>query len=709
MNSLLPASKTLSVPTIDGNKTHTVYYNPYAIPHSTFFDLEKVYKRGKHGYALYNIPCAFDIETTTIADTHWKEKKLRPIAFMYHWQFCFDRTVIFGRTWEQFQALLTFLKTTLQLSDNLRLPIYVHNLGYEFQYMHNFIEISDIFATQERKPLRVTGGGFEWRCSWKLSNMSLQKWCENSEGCTHYKLDGDKFDYNKIRTPSTPMTEYEEGYCFNDVYGLCECLRAAMQEDNLLTIPMTSTGYVRRDFKKAVLSNRHNAWLFKQSRMTAEEYLLCRECLSGGVTHANRYKADEIIEDVWSADYGSSYPFVMCTEKYPVGKWHKGMPRDYSELLSMCDRYACMMEIEFFYINLKSNHPVPYISLSKCKEHKDVVIDNGKIIAATYIKTCILSVDLDVIDKLYHYDSYNILRFYYARKDYLPLEYRQQLFHYFVPKTGLKGIDEKVYEYLKSKNKLNGAYGMIISDIVHAPITYNGVEWKTEQLTEKEIDEKLARYYSRHGNWLIYQQGVFVPAYARRNLYLLFDITGKDTVYGDTDSDKFVGKEHIDEIMKLNKMLMEKALSMDIVLQARTKDGQLSTAGQVEIDEHYARFKTLGAKKYAYDKLDKNGNMKFGITVSGMHKEKGAKSVGSLENFNLGETYHDIGRSTMFFNDTDEIFEITVNGDTFTTSSNVAAVDTTYTLGISDEYSDIITNSKTLNKVLTDAQLSANI
>ena len=82
-----------------------------------------------------------------------------------------------------------------------------------------------------------------------------------------------------------------------------------------------------------------------------------------------------------------------------------------------------------------------------------------------------------------------------------------------------------------------------------------------------------------------------------------------------------------------------------------------------------------------------------GITVSGMDKKKGAKAVGSIENFNIGKTYKNVGRTTSFYND-EPIHKITVNGCTFTTASNIGIVDTTYTLGITMEYWNLIFDNK---------------
>ena len=245
--------KTLNVETING----IVKENIYDIEELSYLDkLFKSKDSKKRGVNYLGIPCAFDIETTNIyeKDKDGKIKKEpRPYAFMYHWQFCFDDQVVFGRRWEEFQYLLHTLEKRLNLSDKNRLVVWVHNLPFEWAFMRQFIDFSEGFFREERQPLKVvTLGGIEFRCSYALSNMSLQKFCENEEGVTHFKLSGDDYDYDKIRTANTTLTDYEQGYCYNEVRGLCECIRSRMKHDTLAQIPMTSTGYVRRDLRNNV-------------------------------------------------------------------------------------------------------------------------------------------------------------------------------------------------------------------------------------------------------------------------------------------------------------------------------------------------------------------------------------------------------------------------------------------------------------------------
>ena len=52
---------------------------------------------------------------------------------------------------------------------------------------------------------------------------------------------------------------------------------------------------------------------------------------------------------------------------------------------------------------------------------------------------------------------------------------------------------------------------------------------------------------------------------------------------------------------------------------------------------------------------------------------------------------HDIGRKTSYYNE-EEIHTMEMNGDYFTTASNIAMIDTTYELGITDEYYNVLKN-----------------
>ena len=66
--------------------------------------------------------------------------------------------------------------------------------------------------------------------------------------------------------------------------------------DDLYTIPLTNTGYVRRDVKKAMKSYGYNR--IQKLLPDYETYKLLRQAFRGGNTHANRYFADVMLYGV---------------------------------------------------------------------------------------------------------------------------------------------------------------------------------------------------------------------------------------------------------------------------------------------------------------------------------------------------------------------------------------------------------------------------
>ena len=69
----------------------------------------------------FNIPAAFDIETTLIDSVE------QSVMYIWQWQFGEDYTVI-GRTWDEFLDLQKRIKEVLP--EDRWLVVYVHNLSY---------------------------------------------------------------------------------------------------------------------------------------------------------------------------------------------------------------------------------------------------------------------------------------------------------------------------------------------------------------------------------------------------------------------------------------------------------------------------------------------------------------------------------------------------------------------------------------------------
>lgn len=229
-------------------------------------------------YYYVDLITAFDIETTYIKEID------QSVMYIWQWQFGSACTVI-GRTWQELKCFMRKLQNVL-IKD--RLVVFVHNLSYEFQFLSGIFDFApeDVFAMDKRKILKATlNNTFEFRCSYLQTNMSLRAFCEKMN-VPAYKL---KMKYNKRRYWYTDLTDKELAYCINDVRGLVQAIEAEMKrdDDNLYTIPLTSTGYARRDAKHAM--RKVSRSFIDRQKPTYEIYKLLREAFRGGNTHASRF------------------------------------------------------------------------------------------------------------------------------------------------------------------------------------------------------------------------------------------------------------------------------------------------------------------------------------------------------------------------------------------------------------------------------------
>ena len=616
----------------------------------------------------------------------------RPFAYMYHWQFCIGDKVIFGRTWREFQNLLKYISDNMNLSSETRLVVWVHNLSFEFQFMRRFIHVEDGFFKDVNKPVTIlTNTGIEFRDSYILSNMSLSKFCENEAGVVHYKLSGDTYDYSKIRTADTPLTEEEQAYCYNDVRGLCECIESRMKEDTLASMPLTSTGYVRREFRAAMKKNPNNRQIFTNGRFDEHLYTLFRKAFRGGDTHANVRACNQIIDSVLSVDLSSAYPIVKGTELVPMGKFTKVSNRLFKKGFCEAHNMAYIARFRFFDLKLKKDQPDPYIPFSQCVAVKNSnnanIYDNGRIIYAEAVEIVLTDIDWKIVQECYKWSRCAVREVWGSGYGYLPEEFRETVKKYFRAKTELKGIDEKYYEYMRSKKRINASYGMMVQKIIEDETVYENGEYETRTFNLKE---QIDKFFKSRNSFLLYQWGVWVTAHTRARLHEGIKTAGLRAVYWDTDSVKCYGQDFRQAFEDLNETYHKKAEEMGAY--ADDRKGKRHYMGIFEYEETYKRFITLGAKKY----LVENEKGELHSTIAGVGKKQGAEFFrrAGMEAFKVGTVIENSGHLVAYYND-DEIHTITIDGCTMETASNLALVDDTYTLGVTGDYADLL--EKVLN------------
>ena len=595
----------------------------------------EIVTQGKIEY--FNIPASFDIETTSFIAGHDVKGEPIKVATMYIWQLGFNGTVVYGRTWEEFGNVLYELVDYLELSETRHLVIYVHNLGYEFQFMRKWFDWDKVFAIKQRRPVYAITGGLEFRCSLFLSNYSLEY--IGKELLHKYpvkKLVGN-LDYSLMRHSKTPLTQEELDYCINDVKVVMSYIQEKIENDGDITkIPLTNTGYVRnfcREYcyydgipeedvegRKRVRMN-YRAIMRSLQVQSDEEYEQMQRAFAGGFTHASALYSGKVLYDVGSADLTSSYPFAMVGQYFPMTKGeYIGHVEDNKLFNYYLKHYCCLFDVEFTNLMPKLEYENP-LSYSRCFVEGNSVVNNGRLVSADKCTTTITELDYETFSKFYKWDSIKVMNMRIYHRGYLPKQLILAVLSLYQDKTMLKDVKGKEIEYLVSKNMINAAYGMMVTAIVRDEYVYFD-EWAK---TGANVEKQISSYNKNFNRFLFYGWGVWVTAHARHNLFSAIYEFGDDYVYSDTDSIKGINfEDHMDYFKRYNDNVFEQLLKMCnhykipfSMCKPKTVDGKEKLIGVWEMEKGYNRFKTVGAKRYIYENRDGSLN----LTVSGLNKK----------------------------------------------------------------------------------------
>lgn len=583
-------------------------------------------------------------------------RDFKPYSLMYLWNACIDGYLFSGRA---LSDLLDFLEGLDSLLEGT-LYVYIHNASYEFQFMRNILDNINVFAREKRKPLKFTWKHIEFRCSYMLTRLSLEKW--GLEKNLEVKKITGVYDYSTLRTPLTSLTTLERDYGYNDVLvGVCGLEEYRTRYGHVKYIPITQTSCIRKEVHKVMKKEyRARKQVAAMTDIPLETYKFLVQVFTGGYTHANILYANRVIENVWDFDISSSYPWAMLSEKYPITPFMK--TDSYQRYMYNTERYCFAMRIEIF--DLHCEYFNTYISISKCEEYEDVLLDNGRIMTAKRVVLSILDVDWEIIQKAYTYSSFRVVDFYYAIKDYLPNEFRRYLVELFKHKCTLKGDSEHFTLYFKSKEELNGCYGMAVTRDISDEITYTLEGWGKELLTpEKYVEKRDKKVRNLSKLILSYAQGIYVPAYGRKNLWSMVHQFDDEIMYMDTDSIKTVEDDNIlAAIDKYNNAVQDKQrkLAVDLGItyddfNPKDKKGGVHSIGTFERDKDICKFKTLGAKRYICQYDESLGLDYLKMTVSGVRK-KAVRQLISIDDFKDGLIFdvYNAEKLMLIYNDAQE-------------------------------------------------------
>lgn len=612
--------------------------------------------------------------------------RTQPAACVYAHMFAVQGRGCLLRSWGEFLAAYNKLVKHYRTSYARRLIVYVQNLPYEFQFMRKRLNFNETFSVGDRAVIRaLTAEGVEFRDMLTLAKMKLEEVAKRLRGYSIRKLTG-SLDYQKIRHERTPLTDAEKAYCLNDVLIVNAYIDNKRDEDGGLNkIPMTDTGYVRRDTRDMCLNakvdksewkdsrtgrtkqrteNREYKALMKSLTLGVSDYILSKDVFAGAITHADSRNVNKTLKNVASYDETSAYPSVQVAEKYPMTPFRPAESiKDEFDVYDYADAgyivfFRCIIVGLREHVYDDEGHTVNWehvLSESKVRffdtpeEKVYRKVDNGRLIEADWFAADLTNVDLEYLGWFYDWDEVIVTEAKISKAGYLPREFIEAVLRFYELKCVLKGVKGKEIDLLKAKGELNSEYGMLVMDIIRQWCHYDGLEWsfvENKDKTLEDMEEELFAYNNDPNRFTYYPWGVMVTAWNRYKLASLIrifepyehdadDENGpgyySDYVYADTDSCKFMHPERYTEyVEELNAEIVAK---IDAALKAngidpergRPKGKQL---GIWDYEGTYKRFKTLGAKRYMVE--HEGGEIE--ATVAGCNKKKFSRWLSEQEN-----------------------------------------------------------------------------
>ena len=622
---------------------------------------------------------------TLDTETSWNHDMENPKGWVYQWAFTYLNNVVYGRRpSELVEALQKVAKVNglgaVALTQSgvitKKLVVYVHNLSYDYCYIADWLRevFGGIYQSGENKEnmlaiaphsiISHSFDGFDFKCSFKLTHKSLAQWGKDVNSL-HKKLVG-AIDYNEIHYQDEPLYKNDWKYMFYDVIVLNECVRLQMKmyNDDVISIPLTVTGYVRREVRNEYMKEKRNRYQFTDRKLTADLYKMCRAEFAGGLTHGNRMRAGETVRPPqgWTIkhrDFRSHYPSQQRAYNFPVGKpriyYDKELskidskPPTISTLLQKFGNAKCMLvELELNYAELKDYHiSIPYLQYDKCMKGgfiKDCDEDNGRILRFSGMVKLVMNEDDLLIMSMQYKIRYAITRVVIMNKGKLPKYLIDSIDRFFKNKTDYKDqvkalqalavsdsdprMVEACINLMIAKGMLNGIYGMTATELIRAMhleayfdeldddgnIIRNKGQWyKDEPETDEEKQEALDNYYKQYTNFMDYQFGCWTTSHARLELIRFCVLIGWDNVlYCDTDSIFYLSNDEIEQRVEAkNKELLERSEKVGAYIIS--DKGKKVHYDQFELEkEEIVSFRFLHAKCYAYEKIKKN---KEGATV----------------------------------------------------------------------------------------------
>lgn len=590
-------------------------------------------KKEKYNDKKYiSLIAAFDIETSTVEIDD--ENK---IAFMYVWQMAIENVIFYGRTWEDFRRCLEKIQNELSLNSKFKMVVYVHSMKFDFSFFKSECNVSsqDFLARDSHDVIKcIVNDCFEFRDSYCYTEKPLE---DMGREIGISKMDGEEYDYKKIRHSETPLTPYELQYCENDVKILVKYFRRECERyGSIADVPLTLTQRVKKvlwkHYREIGSRAAATARKLKDTRRDKATLRLLRSAYWGAINFCNPLYIGYPIDDVVSVDLDSAYGALALSKKFPNYKFQSmPIPKDPIDLIN--DKYSYLITLKI--VGLKNKYPnIGFLPSYKIRHWDyntiDAVIDQGKILSTSSAIITITEIDFKLLYEFYTWTKLKIINVLGSKKTYLPDYITQSIIELYQDKKrtkkelqeirkARKTTDYEELNYSNVKSMVSRIYGVFVQDPEPDIYKYDS------ELNTIESDRK--NKISSASDLTSYQWGVWITAYCRYEMLMLLkkiavEVThGKErykniVLYIDTDCVKFINDNSsvANIITQYNKNVKKifKEFCQLYEIPYKTIEG----IGELD-REDYKKVKLLGQKKYVYI----NNKDEFVYKISGLSKK----------------------------------------------------------------------------------------
>ena len=614
------------------------------------------YKGDKTIYYLHN-PMALDIETS------WNHDEADPKCWITSIQTYFNNELKIFRKPSEWLEYMTGLYQEYDLDHFHRLMIIVHNLSFDISYLMPYLQCEFPYGNDQIRILnkghKITAysqGGLEFRDTYALTNRSLATWGKDMN-VQHQKKEG-LYDYDKIiYQDEGELTSDELLYDTYDVLCLYEAFKEQLQieADTVATIPYTSTGYIRRKFRRNAINNKEYMNNFRATKIDETFFLDALSSFAGGYTHGNRHLKSRVIKaTIGHGDFRSHYPTQFRNYPGPYGPPvmiydPRNRTRDrfiHWKIKDVLDLFPEYFTITTIYLEravlMDDKISMPFMQFSKMRSVDNgskYVLDNGRVLSFT--GGCLMQVDnylLQILKDQYHLKG-KIIRIEGYKMMMPSAALIKTVDEYFKAKTDEKiKVKEVIKEYGEmspeafaqravlqhAKAGLNGCYGMFVQNPIQPEYDIDFTDESRDLdtlfnplITGKSIQEYLDEFYKNRNSFLQYIGGVAITSKARYELYEYILAIGYDKVlYCDTDSIFYLKDDQTEAAIDfLNRKKHEQAVRNASYITSSTGEKIFYDVFEKEPDGK--AFKVLHSKCYGIIEEEKGKDILI-ATIAGI-------------------------------------------------------------------------------------------